>query len=102
MPDTILCGKRGDLSYLTGVRVESEDAEKCPIGTIACSTNGGASGATYCVADEKKCPVTKLLIVPEGDPKLVDPRYVTREAQGTDKKHFIAFTKEAGESNSPV
>jgi len=54
MPNTVICGKRGDLSYLTGVRADKEEASHsyfCPEGTTACSSNTDASGATYCVAD---------------------------------------------------
>lgn len=84
----------------------------CPAGLTACSTNIAAEGSTYCVDAEKGelCPITELRVFDKtqfdsSDIK-IDTRYVIRESSlptdQTAKQLVIAFTRIAGQSNSPL
>ena len=96
LPETLLCGKRGKLSFLNATRTEQSlgdsKAFHCPANTEACSSNIARDGATYCVSDTSECPVTDLMVLEAGSPILKDSRYESRRA-AVNSNLYLAFTK---------
>jgi len=112
MPD-IMCGQRGAYSFTTATLAKkTQSVFTCPAGLTACSTSIAAEGSTYCVDAEKGelCPITELYVFEKtlfdsSDIKK-DTRYAIRESSDpTDqsaKQLVIAFTRTAGQSNTPL
>ena len=64
----IVCGRRGEYSYLTATRTEMNPETKeftCPgDDQVPCSTDPVLGGSTFCVSDINDCPITDLRILP--------------------------------------
>ena len=102
MPGTVICGQRGELSFMNATRVGSNGDYTCPDGLQACSTSEVAGDATYCVSDLSQCPLTHVMIVEANGPIVSKSGFENVKAPSGTIDRYINYSRNGGESNSPI